>query len=304
MALQPIVAAGDGPRVTVDTLVKTPNAIPKRVIQMMDQRFMSDVVLRNGGTNPSGVTTFFESTPLFLDGEPAEKGEFGEYRVLTSSDGQQRVVTGLDRGFSIVISERMRRRNQMDRVSQMMIQGRNTMVRTWDTIFRAAVLNHPGIPTMTIGDNWDTVNGNIRSDILAGKTVVSEQTDSLNTSSFLGFNPDTIIMSIATGNMIIGNEKYGTVYRGNIASESLAYKGVLPSQFEGLTPLVSPWWPNDKILICERNTLGFIQDERGLQSTPLYEDKKTETWRSDTSRISIVGIDQPKAGVILTGFRT
>jgi hypothetical protein len=67
--------------------------------------------------------------------------------------------------------------------------------------------------------------------------------------------------------------------------------------------LVTSWRLDpDKAILLESKTVGGISDERVLGSTPLYEHKPTETWRCDVSRMSAVFIDQPKAGVVITGI--
>jgi len=301
MTLQNIVSAQDGPRVTVATLVKNPLVIPKRIISLLDNQFVMDSLLRPGGDAPGGAIVYSESTPLFPNGQAGIKEEFGEYPIIVSQEGQIRVVTTTNRGFSILISEDMRRRNSMDRVNLQMTQGKNLMIKTWDTVFNTAVLTNPSVPTLPVTVAWNQSGAKIRFDIGQAKQVVTEATSDTQADNFLGFNPNVMVMSPTVANVITYNDEYNAIFQGNIADQNISYVGKLPNQLHDLTVLVSLTFPDDKVLICERNTIGFIANERPLQSTPLYEDQPRETWRSDTSRISAVGIDQPQAGVILTG---
>ena len=69
-------------------------------------------------------------------------------------------------------------------------------------------------------------------------------------------------------------------------------------------------FPADKALILERGTVGFYSDTRPLQFTALYPEGNgpnggpRETWRSDASHKRVMGLDQPKAAIWLTGLVT
>ena len=91
-------------------------------------------------------------------------------------------------------------------------------------------------------------------------------------------------------------------YGGDIASENLRYTGKLPQKIMGVDVLMSPRIPVGKAIFLQRGASGFIADEFGLNATPLYRDEPRKTWRSDVSRMSAVGIDQPKSVVVVTGL--
>lgn len=307
MALNPIVSTSDGPRVTVNDLVKNPTVIPRRIISMAENQFVVDSLLRPGGSN-YGTVEFYQSSPLFMDNDAAIKPEFGEYRIGTSSEGALMVAISVNKGLSIMISEEMRRRNKIDRVNQQLTQVRNTIVRGWDRTGRDAIiaaLTAAG-QTHAVATAWDATTGtiNVRKDILASKLVVTEAESGDQDENFLGFIPDTMVCSPYIANVIVMDDSFAGVYRGNLAAESVLYAGKLPQQITDLTVMVSRDWPDDSVLVCERGTLGFISDERPLQATPLYERQEREVWRSDVSRISAIGIDQPKAGVLITGVKS
>lgn len=307
MTLQPIVASGDGPRVTVNTLVKQPTMIPKRVIRMLDGQFIADSLFRDGGNAPSGVVVYNESTPQFPEGEVGVREEFGEYPVITTVDGQQKVAIAVDRGFSVLISEEMRRRNQMDRVNLQITQGKNLMLRTWDTVVKNALLGNAAVPTMPASGLWTNAATKIRTDLLDAKYAVSVATLDAVTApdDWFGFAADTAVMSSSTAQLFLSNDDIEKQYHGNTADQSIRYKGKLPSMVYDLNILVArSGWPDDKVWIGERKTVGFVADEVALNSTPLYSERpSTKTWRSDTGRTSAVGVDQPKAGIIITGVQ-
>lgn len=295
------VSAQDGPRVTVNDFTKSPRVIPRRMISLFQNQFLVDSILRDGGDN-FGSVVYEESTPLFAADGSAIKAEFAEYKIVQTQAGIPKVVISLNRGLSILISEDMRRRNQVGRVNTQLIQVRNTLVRDWDGSFRTAIINHPSIPTFPATAFWDITTTNIRKDIIGAKKVVTEAVVPGQPENWFGFNPDTIVMSPTTAQSIVLSDSFNQLYLGgNISDKNLQYTGKLPNQILDLDPLVSRTWPNTEVLICERKTLGFISDERALRATNLYEDPDTETWRSNVSRISAVGVDQPFAAVRLIG---
>jgi len=311
MPLQAIVSASDGARVTVNALTKNPTVIPRRIISMLQNQFLVDSLLRNGGSIPGGVAEFWESTPLFANSGSAIKEEFGEYKIVETSDGTPSIAVSVNRGLGIIISEDMRRRNQLDRVNQQMTQVRNTLIRDWDLALQAGLIGNPSIPTHVAGTAidgsgtahmWtDQTNAKIRSDILIAKQLVTEAAVPTQADNWFGFMPDTMVMNTSDAFTLLNDPNFNNVYQWNLADQNLLYTGKLPNQILDLDTMVSRTWPKGTVLICERNTIGFISDERGLQSTPLVENPDTEVWRSNTSRISAIGIDQPLAGILITG---
>jgi len=298
----PIISQTDSFRTTVADLVKNPRLIPRRMLSLTENEFMADWVLRDGGSAPGGVVQYQESSPLFADSEPVIKAEFGEYQYVYSSEGFSKVAVAVNRGLAIRISEDMRRRNQMERVNTQMTQAKNTLVRAWEMAFRDAIVNNASVPYFNASgttEGWEASDATIAKDILLAKQVVGESQSPSQTGNFYGFVADTLICSIGTANVIIGNDKYREFYRGNLADQNILYKGKLPNQIEGLNVMTSRFWPDNLVVVCEAKTVGFKADERPTQWTPLAEDVDREVWRSNGSRISAVAIDQPRAACFI-----
>jgi hypothetical protein len=300
MALTPIVSQSDGQRITVNSLVKSPTVIPKQIISMLENEFIVDSVLRRAQRTSSGVYQYNESDPLFANEGSSIRSEFGEYKMVETSEGQLVVVTTVDRGLGFMVSEEMRRRNLMDRVNRQMTMVTNTLKRDWESAFMTALLAS-AIPTTPASAVWTTTTTDVRKDIIGAKRAVSLATYDLQSNSFYTFVPNLMVCSYATAEAIVLNDSFGSVYRGNIADQSVKYRGKLPNTIADLTVLQSRFWPDDQVLICERGTIGFIGDEEPLNSIPLQEQKKTRSWWTRVNRNSAIGIDQPKAGIIITG---
>jgi len=292
----PVVGAQDGLSVSVNTLVKSPNVIPRRMIKLLENQFVMDSLLRAGGDAPGGIVAYMESMPLFATGEPAIKEEFGEYKIIAGQDGIQRAVRAVNRGFAGVVSEEMRRRNEMDRLNLTMTQGRNTFTRAWENAVRQTLID-AAVPTYEPAINWDAANAKPREDILFARSKVTEAAPAGRPDEYFGFQPDTVLMSQMTHNRLLINAEFAKVFTDSLAPLKPLYTGTLPRDLLGMTVMTSRSWPNDEILLLERGTVGFIANERALRVTPLREDPDREVWRTNVSRISAIGIDNPLAAI-------
>lgn len=304
----PIISSSDGPRVSVNDLVKNPTVIPVKILELLANQFVADSILRNAGMNASGVVEFFTSTPLFANDGASIREEFGEYKLVTTSLGVPTVVSTVDRGLGILISDEMRSRNQMDPVQRQMIQVMNTMRRDWDQAFMTLFLANASVPTTAVSTAWAT-STTIREDILNAQKKVKQAVTGDQTNNFLNFQADTMIITENTEYDILTSSEFnssgtGGIFQGNLADQNLLYTGLMPQKLLNLNVLVvksGSSLPDGNAIILQRGTVGFISDEEALQATPLYRQQENRRWRADVNRKSAMGLDQPKAAVILTG---
>ena len=306
-----VVSISDGPRTTVSDLIGSPMMVPTRLKEMMTNVFISEALFRNAGANPSGLVGYSEGDPSFLDGDVQDVAEFGEIPVSAGRMGVNRVAIATKRALGVRISREMRDENRIGAVQKQMTQLRNTFVRA-DSVATKALLN-AGVPTMAVENAWDTANGNPRRDIadaILEVTQASPNPDVASPEEWYGFQPDVFVYNPGIFPTLMDNEKFLKVFQGNIANENIAYTGTMPGRVHGLIPIASMSWPVDRVLICERETIGFYSDTRPLEFTKVYPDGNgpnggpRETWRSDSSHKRAMALDQPKAGIWLTGLLT
>ena len=125
-----------------------------------------------------------------------------------------------------------------------------------------------------------------------------------------GYEADTTVFPTSITPVVLDNEDFLKVYRGNIAGESIAYKGKLPSDVLGMLALTARFWPSDRVLVTQRKTVGFYTDPRPLEVTPMYPEGNgpnggpTEAHRTDATMKRAMGIDQPKAACWIAGVKT
>lgn len=298
----PAVSASDGPRITVDALIKDPLQIPALILDMTRNEFIVDSVLRNAGMTQSGVVRYEESTPLYADENPEIRAEFGEVPVVPTSIGAQRAVFSHERAMAIMVSDEMRRRQVVDPVTRQLLQVKNTMVYSWNGVFMNVIKNNTHVHSLACANTWDSPSATIRADIANAQFLIENSTvDSPNgNAQWLGFEPDTLIIDHYTKNALLQSQAFAAPYIGDIASENLQYTGKLPNKIFGLDVMVSRQVPPGTAIMMQRNRAGFISEELSMQATPLYRDEPRKSWRSDVQRAAAIGFDQPLAVCMLT----
>jgi len=305
-----IISVQDGPRLTVSTLLKSPTAIPKRILTMSNQEFLVDSVLRNAQDAPSGSVLYFESTPLFSADDPTILDEFGEIPTTNGSLGRPLVSRVVRRAFGLRVSKTMVDRNNVDAVNVQITQIRNTMVRAWEDAFISALIANGSVQVMATDEAWSSSSSHIRQDVNSAKYLIKNAAADAAGKQKFGYIADTLIISTETEIDFLDSDEVSKPYIGNIADENLQYTGKLPQKFLGLDVLVSwrlsAYFPSGAI-ICQRKVFGGISDERPLQATPMYGEGggpnggPRESWRTDVTRASAIFFDQPLAVVLIVG---
>lgn len=305
-----IVSTQDGPRLTVNMMLKSPTLIPKRILSMLDAKFLVDAVLRNAEDAPGGSVLYFESTPLFAADNPSILDEFGEIPVTNGFLGTPKVSRVVRRAFGLRVSKTMIDRNNVDAVNVQVTQIRNTMIRAWEDAFFSAIVSNANVQVISTDQSWQSASSHIRQDVNSAKYLIrTAAADTANQQRF-GYQADTLVISDVTEADFLNSNEVSTPYVGNIADENLKYTGKLPNKFLGLDVLVSwrmsAYFPSGAI-VCQRKVFGGISDERPLQATPMYGEGggpnggPTESFRTDVTRASAIFFDQPKAVVLIAG---
>jgi hypothetical protein len=303
-----VASVSDGPAITVRQMVGNPLYLPVRVLDMLNNAFLTDVIFRDAGRNNAAVVAYEESTPLFLLGDPEDVPEFGVIPVSVGQRGVPRMAVGVKRALGVRVSREMIDENNVGQVNLQLLQLRNTMVRSEEKALRSLALAAT-IPSITASASWATT-GTPRKDIAnAMQTVAGAVPPGATTEDVLGFIPDTIILPQTITAGLQGNTDWLSVYTaGQNAAEDVRYTGRLPGQVMGLTALQTYFWPSNKALVIQRGIVGFRSDTRPLEATPVYPEGNgpnggpTESFRSDTSRKRVLGIDQPLAACWINGI--
>lgn len=310
MAPTGVVSVNDGPRITINDLVGNPKLVPTKIIELLANQFLSESLLRDAGPNVNGMVSYNESTPLYLEEGPEPVAEFAEIPVTAGAIGLPKIAVSQRIARGVRVSKDMIDEGRLDQAQLQITQLVNTFIRNDDRALRH-LLSHSAIPEIPAAAAWTDGAGNPRHDIAAamekiGAASLSGEADEDDT---MGFIADTVVLPSSITPVLMDNDKFNEVYKDSLASEDIRYTGKLPKQIMGMDGLQSRSWPRDRVLVVERRTVGFYSDTRVLQSTNMYPEGNgpnggpTESWRSDTSRKRVKGIDQPLAACWITGVQ-
>lgn len=313
MTMRRITASDDGPRLTVNQMVKSPTLVPKRIVSMVGQGFMVDRLLRQGPPIPGGSLIYSESEPLYANDAPMNVEEFGEIPLTTTSSGEMKVAHSVKKALGFRISQESIDRNNFDKVQQDMTKLKNSFAKAYEDVFLTALL--AALPTLAAsGASWvnttaSSAGQGIYADLTHGTyNIANADADTSNGTGEqkFDFNADTVVINDKVAKLMLLNADITKVLGiGNAATMQPLISGDATQAFLKAfnLNLVTSWRLDpDKAILLESKTIGGVSDERVLGATPLYEHRPTETWRTDVSRMSAVFIDQPKAGLVITGI--
>lgn len=309
-----ITSAYDGEPITVDSMLKDPTWIPERVIDALSGAFLEELLFRNGGSNDSGVVAFREAASPFLNDDAENVAEYGEIPVSGLGDGKVRSIIGQKTALGIRVSYEMRNENKVDRVNQQSTALQNTMIRS-SVRSSLAAFDASGTESVPASGAWTGSSGDPAKDLWdAIETIQAagddEQAGGEDGGSF-GYVPNTLVAHPSAVTALVRNEQIQKYYIGDLASENPLYRGVLPTTVCGLQIAQSRFMDPTKVIVLEAGVAGFYSDTYPLQMTPFYEEGGTSgaggpnmSWRSDAFRKRIIGVDNPKAALTITGIRS
>lgn len=292
-----------GNRLFVNDLIKDPLLIRSRMLDLARNQFMMEDVLRRVPDTQSGVIQWTETTPLFASEDPSIVAEGGEIPLIQGEDGVPKAAFTVKIAAGIEITRETRDRNRIDQVNKRMVQVRNSMTRVWERRMFSALENAPTL-TMNSSGAWATPATDIRLDVLEGLRKVREASASgaapgPDVDDYLGYEPDTMIMSTRTETEFFSNTSVREMYQNGspITTKDPMYTGTLEKEFMGLRVLTSRFMQDGFVWILQRKVVGGFSDERRLEVKPLYEDKPREVWRTDVVRRTAIFVDEPKAAI-------
>ncbi|RRQ26305.1 hypothetical protein DK926_18855 [Rhodococcus sp. Eu-32] len=301
------VSIDDGRNITVDQIMGNPKAIPQRVIDLVRDNIIGEAMFRNAGNPGSLLVQFERSVPLFLDGNPEAVAEFGEIPVFDLGEGLPEVARGVKTAAAVRVSREMRDFNQIDKVRKQITAVSNTVIQANDLAFRDA-LESASVPEVAATAEWEDATSKIRSDVKEAAKLIASTVHNGDPTKPKGFRPDTLVLNSSVLYDFMDNEEFNKIYVGNVADKSITYTGLLPNKVLNLNVLHSPLWPLDRGLVCQRGITGFYADPRPLEGTGTYPEGggpnggPTESWRSDTTQIRMIGVDEPESACWITGI--
>lgn len=307
MAVQTLGLSYDGPKWTVNQLIKQPTFVPNTIMKMVKDANIADWLLRDGPTAAGGSVAFEETVALYAQNEGEIVAEFGEYPGTQASVSTPAVRSTTKKGVHFKISEEMRTRNDTGRVADEMRKVRDTLVNGRDKAFINALTANTNTNTVTTaGTQWNSGSTTIITDIAAAMYAISSTPVSgAQYSETLNYTPDTLIIHPSYTPVFIANDNINNIFAGSpLADQQLRYTGRLPKKFMTLDVLTSFRVPTSMAIVCQRGAMGFISTEWPLTGTPLRKDEDTDSYRCNFRYRDVMVVDNPKAVCYITGINT
>lgn len=311
----PNVSTGPGPSYSLDTLRKNPSWIVPAAYKLAENIFLADFLMRKGPPAIGGAIAYREAEPLFANTEPDVIAEYAEIPSTDFYTGGFYTKATTKRGFGVRMSQEMIDRNDTATFRRNTQRAINTMKLSFDRLCFNTFKMHPRVRhviSSTAGNSlggWAGATTGIRKDVANASYLVKSAADPNNADQRYNYEPDTLVIHPATASAWIDNSEINQVFLASPkVTEAPRYKFLMPNQFFGLNIVTSFEMPVDgsgnpsAALLLQRNETGFISDERPFRVTPLYEHKPTESWRSDMTRISTMGVDNPYSALWITGI--
>lgn len=299
-------SAFGGDKFTVDDMINDPTWISQFTSEWLDGSFLEDALFREGGPN-EGVVAFREAAAPFLNDEPEDVAEFGEIPVSDMNTGKVRSIIGVKTALAIRISREMRKKNQLQFVTQQLMSLRNTMVKAGiDSAIEA--FGKADVQTLNVTLDWENNDALPLKDIRQAKRMVSNFRAPNHPDQKMGYKADTLLVSESNLELALWHDSVQKLFQGNLASENPLYKGDTPAGLSGLRILSHPLVDDDETYVMHRGVAGFRSDEDPLTITDLYSPNgenghggSNQSWRADAFRKRILAVDNPGAVVRLVG---
>jgi hypothetical protein len=275
---------------TISRFLNAPTYISRTLRTLAEQQFVGDVLLTGRVPTSGGGVLYEVSESIFSNRstlEPINPGS--EFPLATTSPGGAQLSTvkkwGLDTKITLEAIQRLR----WDPVQRGLLKLTNSLVNYWDGSVVMPAINAAVTQTQAAAATWGGASSNVLLDLASAKATIFGLKQ--------GYVPDTLLMTHTKYAVLLADKNVATAMAREDKTNPI-YSGQL-GRLVGLDIMVSPNAPTNP-LVLDRSMLGSIADERGFQTGSNW-DFDTESWRLRVLRSSVPIIQEPGAGVFITG---
>lgn len=292
----------------VQDVLNDPKWLQDTVIKNLDGAFVEEYIFRNAGPN-DGAVAYRELASNYLNDDAEEVAEFAEIPVSGVELGDVKTLVGAKVATGIRISYEMVRENKIDQLSLRTTAAQNTMVRN-SVLSTLEAFRKANVPTLAVTKSWEENDAKPVRDIRSAKNRISlAAPENSKKGDTFGYEPDTLLIGNAGLELLLMNADYQQFFRGDLASENPLYRGVKPMEVGGLRVVTSALLDDNECYVLQSGVAGFVSDTYPLTVSELYSEHGNAShgganmsWRMDLFRKRIIGLDNPKAVVKLTGL--
>lgn len=281
-------------QLTVDTALKQPGRITRRIADLTLQKFIVDKIFASSGASvASGAVLFDQLTAneLYLSRDVEERAPATEYPVITSERSEPKVAKSEDWGGKFWVSDEAVKRNDKVHFDNQVTQLANTIVRKVNSRAVAtleAAITAVGGAAVVPGHDWTDV------------TLTGNSPTPNNERPFADFSAVQLVAD---------KEELGVVYDLWIVNPDeqtaldVAYEGrhleILRNK--GIELFASNRVAPGTAYAVATRQVGFLDYEEGLSSESWREQKTRRNWVQSWVK-PIMGITNPYSIKKVTGL--
>jgi len=292
-----------GALLTIDTLLKSPTQIRRRLQTLSDLRFVADQLLTQRFRS-SGGAVLVEQNPTVINTRAVRAVAPGaEYPYANPSDGNPSLLAVQNWGQAERLTDARIKRHinggdELDRVLRVLL---NSIIAKVDAVAIAAIASNVTATQAAIA-GWEGEDSRMLRDIELAKA----QMTGLNR----GLKPDTILMSDEKG-AYFKSDLLVQAARRRETTDNPVYTGEI-DRVAGLVPLYVPAanLPTDDVWIVDSTQLGGMADEQevdpgytvaemGVQVQSLRK-PFNDAWDVWARRITVPVVVETGAGIRIT----
>lgn len=293
-----------GELVTISRFLQSPTQIGRRLRDISDLRFVSDLLLTQRFRSTGGAVLYEVSEP-FLNTRPVKAVAPGaEYPRDTPAQGTAALAQVSKWGEAFFISDERIKRSVYagDEVDRQLLKAINTVANKIEGLTMSAISSNV-TATIAASATWSNASAQIFRDV----ELAAAQVMDLN----MGYNPDTLLMSTSKYALLMSDPIIASLRRRE-ASDNPVYGGQIDSVGGFKVVKTSAGnLPSNDIWLLDSKQLGGMADEvnndpgyaTGQYNIQVQTERKAsrDGWDLWARRLTVPIVTEPGAGVRITG---
>lgn len=293
-----------GDVLTINRFLASPQLITRRLREIAEQRFISDVLLTGRYQLQGGAVMYEQNEPIY-NARPVEAVAPGsEYPVSLSATGPAAIAAAQKWGQDEPVTDEAIKRLLNDPVNRAMTKTVNNVIKQVDTISLSAISSSV-TQTIAASAAWNTSTAAMLRDVLRAVASVK----ALNQ----GYDPDIMVVDDLTW-AYIASDTTVTNALNRQDMQNPIYTGGFPV-IGGLTILPTSNSPTPGVpIVLDSKVLGGMADEdlggpgytgqlKGVQGKTIRQDK-TDSWLVRGRRVTVPVVIEPACAIKITGIGT
>lgn len=293
-----------GDNLEIHALLKNPTLIARRIRDIAENRYISDVLLTAAIKANGGSVQYQQGESQFTDRAPEQVAPGGEYPQTGLGYGPWQTAATAKWGQDAPVSDEAIARLGIDPVNRALLKLINQNVKTVDGLSLAVVASQV-TATQAATALWSADTAKILRDLMLAKAKVTALNE--------GFEPDLCVVDDITYAYLVSDD----VVAGARAREDKSnpiYTGEFPV-IGGIRILPTPNLPfaNTSAFLVDSTQLGGMADEdlggpgyqgalKGIETKSIRDEDK-DRYKLRARRVTVPIVLEPMAGIRITGVR-